>query len=146
MLFWLLLLGLIPSGYAAVTATGRAPAWSLRSEAIYRMQIGLVVFLGIYLLALAFCLAYLGRSIGRVAIPGGGEVDPKDPALEKASSGAEEFQEQARASIADLGDAMDALSAQLTALEDRRLGERLAAIEDRKLGERVATLEAGRHS
>lgn len=142
--FWLLVLGLVPAVIVAWRVDPKTPSWALESEAVYRLEVGAAVFLGAYFLALVLCLGYLGKSLGRLGFPGGGEVETKDPALEEASEGATDFQEEARQNFQELADVLDTLSTQVTALEDRKLGERLAALEDRSLGERVADLEAKR--
>jgi hypothetical protein len=129
--FWLVALGLVPAIYAALRADAERPGWALRSEAVHRFEIGLAVFFGVYLLALALSLAYQGRSIGRLGLPGGAEMDPKDPALSKAAEGMEEFEAETRRSFDEHDESLDDLDRRLVALEDRRIGERLAALEDR---------------
>ena len=85
-----------------------------------------------YLVSLALATAYRGRSIGRLGLPGGGEVDPQDPALQEASEGAAEFERETRGALGDLTEAVAALNSRVSALEDRRLGERLATLEDQR--------------
>ncbi len=68
--------------------------------------------------------------------PGGGEVDPKDPALQEASEGAAEFEEETRGGLRDLTEAVAVMNGRVSALEDRRLGERLTALEDREVSRR----------
>jgi hypothetical protein len=139
--FWLVLVGLVPAALAAWAVDPYEPSWALRSVAVYRIEVGLVVFLASYLIALALGNGYKGRSLGKLGLPGGGEVEPKDPALQEASEGAAEFEKETRGGLADLADAIATMNGRVSALEDRRLGERLAQLEDLNLGKRLPALE-----
>lgn len=139
--FWLVLIGLVPAALVAWTVDPRDPSWALRSAAVYRIEVGLAVFLGIYLIALALANGYKGRAIGKLGLPGGGEVEPKDPALQEASEGAAEFEKETRGGLADLADAVATMNGRVSALEDRRLGERLTQLEDQNLVNRVSAVE-----
>lgn len=139
--FWLVLVGLVPAALAAWAVDSYDPPWALRSVAVYRIEVGLVVFLASYLVALALANGYKGRSVGRLGLPGVGEVDPKDPALQEASEGAAEFHKETRGGLADLADAVATMNGRVSALEDRRLGERLTQLEDRILGKRLPAVE-----
>lgn len=130
--FWLVLLSLVPAVLVAGQVSPERPSWALRSAAVYRLEVGLVIFLGSYLVALALANAYKGDALGRVAFPGGGEVDPKDPALQEASEGAAEFEEETRGGLRDLAEAVSLMNGRVSALEDRQLGQRLTALEDRQ--------------
>lgn len=76
-------------------------------------------------------------------MPGGGGMDPNDPALDEASEGATEFQEEARENFSDLTEAIDAVNNRVKDLEDRQLGPRVAALEDRRPAKQSAPDEEG---
>lgn len=139
--FWLVLISIVPSVWVALTVKAKAPTWSLQSAVVYRLEVGLAVLLVGYIVALMTALAYTGRSIGRLGLPGGGNVDPKDPSLSEASEGANEFQQEARNNFKDLADALGTMNERVVALEDRRLGERMTQIEDQRLSDRMAKIE-----
>jgi hypothetical protein len=139
--FWLVLISLAPAALVAATIEPRDPTWALRSEVVYRLEVGMAVFLVGYLVALALANGYKGNSIGRLGLPGGTGIDPKNPGLDEASEGAAEFQEDARQNFKDLADAIATMNGRVSALEDRKLGERLVRLEDQQLHERVSEVE-----
>lgn len=139
--FWLVLVGLVPAALAAWAVDPHDPSWALRSVAVYRIEVGLAVYLASYLIALALANGYKGRAIGKLGFPGGGEVEPKDPALQEASEGAAEFEKETRGGLADLADAIATMNGRVSALEDRRLGERLTQLEDQSLSKRLWAVE-----
>jgi hypothetical protein len=59
--FWLVLVGLIPAVLVGWQVSPERPSWALRSAAVYRMEVGLAVFLGSYFVALALANAYQVR-------------------------------------------------------------------------------------
>jgi hypothetical protein len=140
-LFWLVVVGLVPAALVAWQMDPERPAWALRSAAVHRVEVGLAVYLGYYLVALALANAYRGHSLGRFALPGGGEAQLKDPALQEASEGAAEFEAETRGGLRDLADAVALMNGRVSALEDRRLGERLTRLEDGRIQDRLAALE-----
>lgn len=139
--FWLVLISLAPAAFVAATVEPRDPTWALRSETVYRLEVGMAVFLVGYLIALAIANGYKGNSLGRLGLPGGTGVEPKDPGLDEASEGAAEFQEDARRNFGDLTDAVATMNGRVSSLEDRKLGERLVQLEDQQLPERVSEIE-----
>ena len=118
--FWLLLVAVVPAIAAGALTDEHDAAWALHSEWVYRAEVALAVFLAAYVLALALCLAYQGRSIGRLGVPGGPELEGKDPSgLDKAAEGAEAFQAETRKNFDDHSAAIAALDERLAALEDQ---------------------------
>lgn len=139
--FWLVLISLAPAALVAATIEPRDPTWALRSETVYRLEVGMAVFLVGYLVALTIANGYKGNSIGRLGLPIGTGVEPKDPGLDEASEGAAEFQEGARRNFKDLTDAVATMNGRVSSIEDRKLGERLVQLEDQRLHERVSEIE-----
>jgi len=100
--FVVLLLLLAPAVVAAVSAKANTPGYALNSLWVYRVQVGLGFFLVEYVLLIAFWLAYQGRSVGKIELPGGAAVDLNDPAQE-AADGFEEFRQTTEAQLANDG-------------------------------------------
>lgn len=74
-LFWLSLGLLVPASLAAGAADGVAPSVALRSEWVWRLEIGIVVFLLGYVLGILLWLAYFGRTVPHVELPSGTGLD-----------------------------------------------------------------------
>ena len=146
--FWLVLSGMVPAVATAIAADKRTPGYALGSEWVYYLEIGFAVFLGCYLLALAIVLSYQGRSIGRLELPGGGGMQPPDPAqLQVAANAFEEFQEETRLRLKDDTASIASLEERVQTLQDdahrlratqeaeeryRELQGRLDALEQRE--------------
>lgn len=140
--FWLVLVSLVPAAVVGCAVEGRSPTWSLKTVAIYRIEVGLAVYLALYFVALVVCNAYKGQAVGRIHGPGFGMTpkDPDDP-LAEASAGAEDFQETTRKNFEDFNQALEALSGAVGDVESRKLGERVVKLEDVQAGERLRKLE-----
>lgn len=148
-LFWPVIVGFVPAGIAAIEADARAPSYALGSLWLYRLEVGLAVFVVCYILALIVRLAWQGRSFGRFELPGGGGAQPADPAqkLDKATEEVDEFQTATRerfkmadSSFADIESRLEALETdqrRLHALQDAEgrmevLQARIEAVEQEK--------------
>lgn len=115
--FWLVVLALVPAVVVASLMDAERPSWALRSAAVHRLEVGLAVFLGGYVVALALANAFRGRTFGRLGLPGGAEFDPRDPALQEASEGAAEFESEARGGLRDLTEAVSLMNDRVSKLE-----------------------------
>jgi len=99
--FFLTLVVLIgPAVIAAASADSNTPGYALNSVWIYRIQVGLVFFLIEYTLLIAIWLAYQGRSVGEIQLPGGAGFALKDPAKQTADS-FEQFRKTTEAQLAN---------------------------------------------
>jgi hypothetical protein len=98
--FLVLFLMLIPAALAAVSTKAHEPGYALDSVWIYRFEVGLAFFLFEYVLLLALWLAYQGRSIGKIELPGGGGIDMKNPAKQTAD-GFKEFRDTTKDQLAN---------------------------------------------
>jgi hypothetical protein len=83
--FWvtcaILALGLLAAG----TAGSRAPSFALLSEVVYRIEIGAVVVAVSYGVAVMLWLAWHGRTLRRVELPGIGALETPVADLDAAA-------------------------------------------------------------
>jgi hypothetical protein len=107
--FWGACLMLAPAVAAAAVAGTRAPGYALHSQWVRRLEVGLAVFAGLYVLVLVLWLAYQGRSVERAELPGGAGIGLPDPDLDAAAAGFEDFRAATDARIATLEDTIDLL-------------------------------------
>jgi hypothetical protein len=77
-LFWISLALLVPAGLAVQAADGDAPDVALQSQWVWGMEIGLLVFVLEYVLAIVLWLAYFGKTLARVELPSGTGVEVPD--------------------------------------------------------------------
>ncbi len=94
---------------AAAIAGTRAPGYALHSQWVRRLEVGLAVFAGLYVLIVMLWLAYQGRWVSRAQLPGGAGVEIPDPDLTAAASGLEEYRDKTDARIGALEDAIELL-------------------------------------
>jgi hypothetical protein len=111
--------GLLPAAIAAASAEGREPGYALNSLWVYRLQVGVAFFVGVYLVVITLWLAYQGRSFGKIGVPGGPELDVPDPNLEQAAEGFDEFVEDATTRLGHHDDSLEDLDDRLRRLERR---------------------------
>src|SRR4051812_34267639 len=64
---------------AALTADPLRPGFALRSDVVYREEVGLAVFAGAYVIVMLLWLAARGRVLGRVHLPGGAGFEAMSP-------------------------------------------------------------------
>jgi hypothetical protein len=85
-LFWILVALLAPAVWAARAADGDAPGVALRSDWVWRVEIGMLVFALGYVLAIVLWLAYFGKTVPRVELPSGTGIQvPGGGDLERAA-------------------------------------------------------------
>jgi hypothetical protein len=118
--FWLVVVSLIPSAVAACAADRRAPGYAVNSLWVYRLEVALAFFVGVYVLIVVLWLASQGRSVRQAQLPGGGGVDLPDPNLDRAAEGFDEFQRETQARLETHEDSLDELDDRVTQLESRR--------------------------
>ena len=111
---WLFLVALAVAVVAAVLAPGRAPAFALYWNPIYRAEIALVVLAIAYLLAVAGWMAFNGQAFRRIELPGGTALERDTSELDAAATDFAGFQasvtgqlDSVEAAIARLNDRMD---------------------------------------
>jgi hypothetical protein len=87
--FWVLLTLLIPAIAVAAVAPSKTPGYALDSGWLYRLEVAGACFLALFVLALLLWLAYSGRTVGNVQLPGGAgmSIPPPDPDLDDAAEG-----------------------------------------------------------
>lgn len=101
---------------AAVTAQPHAPAFALRSELVYREEVGLALFAGGYVIVLMLALAARGQFVRRVELPGGAAVEVSELA-ERSDQVLATLSVQDRR-LDDLADRLDRLDAAVARLEE----------------------------
>lgn len=73
--FWISMAALLLAGVSAATASGCPPDIALKSMAVYRCEVGFVIFAAGYTVSLLLWLSYCGQVL-RIDFPGGGKIDP----------------------------------------------------------------------
>jgi hypothetical protein len=107
--FWGVLAMLAPAALAAAVAGSAAPGYALGSQWVRRLQIGLAVFAGLYVIVLVLWLSYQGRSIQRAELPGGAGVNLPDPDLNAAAMDFEDYKAKTTARITALEEGLEVL-------------------------------------
>lgn len=117
-LFWWLLVPVLPAVGAALSAGGGAPRYALESAWVYRLEVWLAFYFGLFVVGLLLHLGYHGRTFRRLELPGGAALELDPAGLDEAADGFAAFRRELDA----------ALEAHEGALGD--LDDRLAAVED----------------
>jgi hypothetical protein len=129
---WLPLVASVPAFGAAYFADATAPSYALNSAWVYRLEVWLAFFLGLYVAVLAIWLAQQGRSVRGIQLPGGPGIDLPDPDLDTAASGFQEFERSTRARQDRADESIRILTEQVADLQDT-----LTALEPRTWWQRV---------
>jgi hypothetical protein len=116
---WGVVAGALPAVAAAATAHGRAPGYALNSRWLYRLEVGLAFLLGLYALVLILWLAYQGRSLGTIQLPGGPAVELPDPDLD-AATGFADFERSTRQRLDTTDESIRLLAEQVAQLRERQ--------------------------
>jgi hypothetical protein len=96
-LFWVSLALLVPAVWAAQAAAGDAPGVALRSDWVWRIEIGLLVVVLGHLLTVVLWLAYFGKTVARVELPSGAGVEvPGGGDLKRAAEETDSITTQVR--------------------------------------------------
>lgn len=121
-LFYLVLLATAAGLVAAIAAGSVKPGFALKSNLVYRAEVGLA-FLGIiYIVGVALWLSWYGKGFFELNAFGSGIKAP----------GAEEI-EEAGAEVSDVGKLIDELQEETNA-GLKELDERIDALEDERAG------------
>jgi len=103
--------------FAALSAADRRPGYALNDAFVYRIEVGLAVFVTLYAVTLALWLSYQGRSV-RLEVPGGPAIDAADPGLDSAAEGFDEFRREVGIRLDAHDDNFDLLVERLSTLEE----------------------------
>jgi hypothetical protein len=105
---------------AALLVPGKVPPWALRSEWVYRAEVGAAIVGLLYLPLMALSLAWRGETLRTLRGPGGAGVEA--PAKEIASSVDKftDYMEQAGSRFEQLESAVGKLSERVERLEEPR--------------------------
>lgn len=121
----LVAIGVLAAGYAAwkVSVPQAIPDFALKSEALYRMEVGAGTFLGLYLIAMAFVLALNNRGFTDIGFNGLKAQDMANKSQQSAMQGQEDSIETLKGTVDAIGDStaqtLEELRDRLTALEDQ---------------------------
>lgn len=108
--FWALLVLAVLSGIgAALAPSAKVPSYALRSVWLYRLEVGGAIFLGLYMVALLIGLAWDGKGIRQVQLPGGVGITV-DQNLEGAADGLATYKTKTDERIAKLESSIDLLT------------------------------------
>jgi hypothetical protein len=114
--FWLVLLALAVGVTAAWSLNPGNYAYALNSTWVHRTEVGLAAFAVTYLVCLLLWLAYHGKAVRRVELPGGTAVEAPD-ALDAAAQDFEEFERKTEQRFSEVEDWLADLDARLSAVE-----------------------------
>jgi hypothetical protein len=118
-LFWVMLVPVLPALVAAHFAGGGSPTYALESDWVYRLEVALAFYFGLFIFFLTLYLAYYGHTFKRMELPGGPAVETPDPAtLDSAAEGFEEFKDETEAVLAQHEEALDDLDDRLAVFEN----------------------------
>jgi hypothetical protein len=101
----------------AVFADAREPTWALRSEWVYRAELGAAMLVLIYLPVVALLLAWRGETFRRVQAPGGAGVEMPADELESAAHKFAQYERQTENRFKQLESAVDKLNERVERLE-----------------------------
>jgi hypothetical protein len=104
---------------AALTVDAEEPSWALRSEWVYRAEVGAAIVGLLYLPLVAVSLAWRGETFRKVQAPGGAGVETPATEIGSAVDEFTEYRERANRRFAELESAVGKLSQRVDQLETR---------------------------
>jgi hypothetical protein len=105
---------------AALAVDGREPSWALRSEWVYRAEVGTATVGLLYLPLVALSLAWRGETFRKMYAPGGAGVEAPAEEIGSAVDEFTQYKERANKRFKELESALGGLSQRVDRLERRR--------------------------
>jgi hypothetical protein len=102
---------------AALTVGAQEPSWALRSEWVYRAEVGAAIVGLLYLPLVALSLAWRGETFRKMMGPGGAGVETPADQIDTAATEFDEFKTDNDAHLARLERAIDELNQRVAELE-----------------------------
>jgi hypothetical protein len=102
---------------AALVVDGKEPSWALRSEWVYRAEVGAAIVGLLYLPLVALSLAWRGETFRKLQAPGGAGVETPAREIGSAVDDFTEYKEQANKRFEELESAVGKLSQRVDQLE-----------------------------
>jgi hypothetical protein len=104
---------------AALAVDGKEPSWALRSEWVYRGEVGAAVVALLYLPLVMLSLAWRGQTFRRMQGPGGAGVETPATEIGSAVDEFARYKERANKRFEKLESALSELSRRVQRLERR---------------------------
>jgi hypothetical protein len=101
----------------ATTAPTTIPDWALRSETVYRAEVGLAIFIAIYVISVSLRLAGQGRAFTKISA---GTVSFETEQLAVATSSSLDAVEETQRAATELAEALAEIIERLDVLEGRQ--------------------------
>jgi hypothetical protein len=105
---------------AALIVEAKEPSWALRSEWVYRAEVGTATVGLLYLPLVALSLAWRGETFRKIQAPGGAAVETPSDQIDTAAAEFEEFKAENDSHLARLESAIDELNQRVEGLESTR--------------------------
>src|SRR5215210_3243305 len=84
-LAWFVAAIVVIGSLGAVLVDGKEPAWALRSDWVYRAEVGAAVVGLLYLPLVALALAWKGETLRKIQAPGGAGVETPEKEIGTAA-------------------------------------------------------------
>jgi hypothetical protein len=118
-LAWFVIVILAIAGVAALTVEGKEPSWALRSEWVYRAEVGAAIIGLLYLPLVAVALAWRGETFRKVQAPGGAGFETPAKEIGSAVEDFAQYRKRANARFEQLESAVAKLTERVDQLETR---------------------------
>jgi hypothetical protein len=116
-LAWFVALIVVIAVMAAIAVDAQDPSWALRSEWVYRAEVGAAIVGLLYLPLVALSLAWRGETFRRIQAPGGVAVETPAGQIGSAADEIARFEEQAEKRFRKLETAVDELNERVDKLQ-----------------------------
>jgi hypothetical protein len=100
-----------------VFADAHEPTWALRSEWVYRAELGAAMMMLLYLPVVALLLAWRGETFRRVQAPGGAGFETPAAELDSAAKKFAQYERQSEDRFRQLENALGKLKERIEELE-----------------------------